>query len=88
MTEWYHVSASGNGPGHEVTYSENTTAIASATLGVGEWNFTASEPSSVFSVVADSGNQVAFGAQPNQLQQFTLNGYTLSADAYEFVTSS
>ena len=88
MTEWYHVGANDNGTGQEVTYSENTTEIVSATLGVGEWNFTTTAPGSVFSVVANNGNPTNFGAQPNQLQQFALNGYTLSADAYEFVTVS
>ena len=87
MTEWYHVSVSGNGPGQDVTYLENATAIASASIAVGEWNFTTTgTPSSVFSVVADNGNAIDLGAHPTQLQQFTLNGYVLSADAYEFVT--
>ena len=88
MTEWYHVGANDNGAGQEVTYSENTTAIVSATLGVGEWNFTSTAPGSVFSVVANNGNPTNFSSQPNQLQQFSLNGYTLSADAYDFVTVS
>jgi len=86
MTEWYHVSASYSGPEQEVTYSGSTMSIASATLAVGEWNFTATTPSSVFSDLANNGNPIDFGAQPNQLQQFVLNGFTLSADAYEFVT--
>jgi hypothetical protein len=86
MTEWYHVSANYSGPERNVTYSQNTMTIESATLGVGEWNFTASVPASVFSVVAASGNPIDFGAQPNQLEQFVLNGFTLSADGHEFVT--
>ncbi len=86
MTEWYHVNSSYSGPEGRVTYSENTMPIASATLGVGEWNFTTTVPSSVFSDVANNGNPIDFSAQPNQLQQFALNGFTLSADANEFVT--
>ncbi len=86
MTEWYHVSANYTGPERSVNYSENTMSIASATLGVGEWNFTAATPSSVYSDLANNGNAIDLGAQPNQLQQFALNGFTLSADAYEFVT--
>ena len=86
MTEWYHVSPNAEGPGLGVVYSESATPIASAIVGVGEWNFTTSEPVSVFSSAANNGNPVDLGAQPNQLQQFTLNGFALSADAYEFVT--
>ncbi|MDA4124063.1 MAG: hypothetical protein OK438_01240 [Thaumarchaeota archaeon] len=86
MTEWYHVNASENGVEQKVTYSENTTAIASATLGVGEWNFTVPAPSSVFTAAANNGNPIDLGAKPYQLQQFTLNGYTVTADAYEFST--
>ena len=86
MTEWYHAGATDTGPELKVSYSENTTAITSATLGVGEWNFTGTAPSSVFSVVANNGNPIDLAAQPNQLQQFVLGGFTLSADAYEFVT--
>ncbi len=69
-----------------MVYSETTTPIASATLGVGEWNFTTTVPTSVFSDIANNGNPIDFGAQPNQLQQFALNGFMLLADAYEFVT--
>jgi hypothetical protein len=86
MTEWYHVSPSYAGPERSVAFSESTVSIASATLAVGEWNLTAATPSSVYSDLAANGNPIDFGAQPNQLQQFVLNGFTLSADAYEFVT--
>lgn len=86
MTEWYHVSPSYSGPEQGVIYSEKTTPIASATLGVAEWNYTTSAPVLVFSYVTNDGNPTDFSAQPNQLQQFTLNGFVLSADAYEFVT--
>jgi len=86
MTEWYHVNASDNGAEQMVIYSENTTTIASAILGVGEWNFTTSVPSSVFSATANNGIPTDFSAQPNQLQQFTFNGFTISADAYMFTT--
>ena len=88
MTEWYHVNASVNSVEQMVTYSENTTAIGSAVLGVGEWNFTTSAPSPVFSAAVNNGNPTDFSTQPNQLQQFTLNGYTISADAYRFTTGS
>jgi hypothetical protein len=88
MTEWYHVNSSYSEPDVRVTYSQNTMPIVSATLGVGEWNFTAASPSSVFSDLANNGNPIDFSAKPNQLQQFTLNAFTLSADAYEFVTGS
>jgi hypothetical protein len=84
MTEWYHVNPSVNGVEQKVTYSENTTAIASATLGVDEWNFSTPVSTPVFSAAANNGNPIDLSAQPNQLQQFTLNGYTMSADAYEF----
>ena len=83
MTEWYHVNPDATGLGQSVTYTENTTAIASASLAVGEWNFSTSTPSSVFSNVADGGNPIQL---TTQLQQFSLSGYTLSADAYEFIT--
>ena len=86
MTEWYHVSPDANGPERGVVYSETATSITSATVGVGEWNFTTSEPASVFSGIANNGNPIDLVSQPNQLQQFTLNGFVLSADAYEFVT--
>jgi hypothetical protein len=86
MTEWYHASAHYSGPAQKVTYSESAAPILSATLGVGEWNFSSNAPASVFSDVANNGNPIDFGAQPNQLQQFTLGGYTISADAYEFIT--
>jgi len=88
MTEWYHVSPSGEGPGLSVTYSETATPITSATLGIGEWNFTTSNPTSVFSGVANGGNPVDFSGQPNQLQQFSYNGLVISADASEFVTGT
>jgi len=86
MTEWYHVTPNYSGPGQNVTYSESTIAVASATLGVGEWNFTTSTAGAVFSDVANNGSPIDFTAQPSQLQQFVLGGFTLSADAYEFVT--
>ena len=86
MTEWYHVSPNSSGPGQGVVYSETVNPVTSATVGVGEWNFTASGPVSVFSSVANDGNPIDLVAQPNQLQQFTLNGFVLSADAFEFVT--
>ncbi len=86
MTEWYHVSPSNNVPEQRVTFSETTMPIASAMLGVSESNYTTSTPTVVFSDAANNGNPTDFAAQPNQLQQFTLNGFTLSADAYEFVT--
>ncbi len=86
MTEWYHVSASASGFEHKVVYSEDAVPITSATLGVGEWNFTTSNPGSVFSTLANNGNPIDFSSQPSQLQQFVLNGYTLSADAFEFAT--
>ena len=86
MTEWYHVSPNATGPGEGVVYSETSTPIASATVGVGEWNFTTSAPVSVFSSAANNGNPIDLSAQSNQLQQFDLNGFALSVDAYEFVT--
>jgi hypothetical protein len=88
MTEWYHLGPSYNGPEQGVTYSEKITQIASATLGIAEWNYTTSTPVPVFSYVTNDGDPTDFSAQPNQLQQFTLNGFMLSADAYEFVTGS
>ena len=88
MTEWYHVTSRGNAQGQKVTYSEGGAEITSATLGVGEWNFTTSSPGSVFSAVANNGNPVDFGARPNTLQQFTLNGYSMAADSHEFTTGS
>ena len=88
MTEWYHVGPDAGGPGQRVVYSETVTPIASAVLGVGEWNFTASQPVSVFTSTANNGNPIGLAAQPNQLQQFTLNGFVLSADAYDFVTGT
>jgi hypothetical protein len=88
MTEWYHMDPNINGPSRSVIYSETTTPITSATLAVGEWDFTTSVPVAVFSDVANNGNPTDFSAQPNQFQQLTLNGYTLSADAYEFVTGT
>ena len=86
MTEWYHVSPNASGPGRGAVYSETTTPVTSATVGVGEWNFTTSQPVSVFSSIANNGDPVDLLAQPNQLQQFDLNGFLLSVDAYEFVT--
>ncbi|HYB07168.1 MAG TPA: hypothetical protein VEB87_03315 [Nitrososphaerales archaeon] len=74
MTEWYHASPNYTGPEQEVTYS-GATPITSATLGVTEWNFTTSVPVPVFSSVANGGIPIDFGKQPNQLQQFTLDGY-------------
>ena len=88
MTEWYHVMPSGEGPGMGVTFSETVAPIASATLGIGEWNFTTSNPTSVFSGVANGGNPVDFSGQPNQLQQFSYNGLVISADAFDFVTGT
>lgn len=88
MTEWYHVSPSDNQPELNATYSEDIAPIPSATLGVDEWNFTAVTPTSVFSSIANNGNPIGFSAQPNELQQFRLNGLDLSADAYEFVTGT
>jgi len=88
MTEWYHVSPGGEGPGTAVTYSEVVAPVTSAVLGIGEWNFTASNPTSVFSGVANGGSPLDFSGQPNQLQQFTYSGLAISADAYEFVTGT
>ena len=88
MTEWYHVSASGQGQGMGVTYSEAVEPIASAVLGIGEWNFTASNPTSVFSGVANGGSPLDFSGQPTRLQQFSYNGLVISADAYEFLTGT
>ena len=88
MTEWYHLNPSGEGTGMGVTYSETLTPITSATLGIGEWNFTTPVQTSVFSGVANGGNPVDFTGAPNQLQQFTYNGLVISADAFEFVTGN
>ena len=88
MTEWYHVNPTGEGPGIATTYSETVGSIASATLAVGEWNFTASNPTSLFSGVANGGMPVDFAGQPNALHQFSYKGLTISADAYEFVTGT
>jgi hypothetical protein len=88
MTEWYHVNPNTNGPERGVTYSETVTPITSATLAIGEWNFTTSNPVPVFSSVANGGNPTDFSSQPNQLQQFTFNGLVVSADAFEFVTGT
>ena len=75
MTEWYHTSPNYAGPEQKVTYSRTTTPITSATLGVTEWNFTTNAPAPVFSSVANDGIPIDFSKQPNQLQQFRLDGY-------------
>jgi len=74
MTEWYHTSPNYTGPEQKATYS-GTTPITSATLGVEELNLTTSVSVPVFSSVANDGSPIDFGKQPNQLQQFTLDGY-------------
>lgn len=84
MTEWYHVSPNYGGAQEQVTYT-GTTAISSATFAVGEWNFTGGSQNSVFSDVANNGLPVILTNQP---QQFTLNGYTVSATENEFVTGA
>ena len=86
MTEWYHVRPTGEGPGIEAKYTKTGTPISSATLAIGEWNFTGANPTSVFSGVANNGYPVDFSGAPNQLQQFSYNGLVASADAFEFVT--
>jgi hypothetical protein len=86
MIEWYHVEANFDGDlQQKVIFSESATPIVSGTLGVGEWNFSTTNPTSVFSDTVNNGNPINFGASPDQLQQFVINGYTLSADRYEFV---
>lgn len=85
MTEWYHVSANYPAAQDQVTYSENSTAVGSATFGVGEWNVTGGGQTSVFEDTANDGLPVTLGSQ---LQQFTLGGYTVSADSFEFVTGA
>lgn len=83
MTEWYHVNASGNVPQRAVVYSETLGNITAASLGVAEWNFTGATPGSVFSAVANGGSPVVL---TGTLQNFTLNGYSVAADAHRFVT--
>jgi hypothetical protein len=73
MTEWYHASPNFTGPEQKVTYF-GTTPITSAALDVTEWNLTTSVPVPVFSSAANDGNPIDFSIQPNQLQQFTLDG--------------
>ncbi len=61
------------GASDSTSYSDRQArAVTSATVGVGEWDFTGATPSSVFYSTANSGNPVDFSASPNQLQQFKL----------------
>jgi len=80
MTEWYH----GNpyyGSEAEVTYSNSTARLRSATLWVDEFN--ANSSASLFG----SSRTYTFST-PDQLKAFFLEGATEYADAYTFITGS
>ena len=80
MTEWYHVSPY-YGSEAEVTYTNSTTRLSSATLWVDE--FDANTSTSLFG----SSQTYAFST-PDRLRQFSLDGATEYANAYAFITGS
>ena len=80
MTEWYHVNAY-YGSEAEVTYSNSTTALSSATLWVDEFN--ANSSTSLFG----SSQTYAF-YKPDQLRSFSSDGATEYASAHTFITGS
>lgn len=87
MMEWYHVTSNYTGADEQnVTFSVSSPTVTSATLGVGEWNFTTNTPTSVFSAVANNGNPISLSGVGNGLQKVTLDGFTLRANAYELQT--
>jgi len=80
MTEWYHVNPY-YGSEAEVTYSNSTTRLSSATLWVDEFNVNSTR--SLFG----SSRNYSF-SNPDQLRLFSLDGATEYANAYTFVTGS
>lgn len=84
MTEWYHASPNMGGEGKDVTYSSSSTAVPSATVGVGEWNFTGRSPSTIFAYAANYGEPLSLTSEP---QSFAVAGFSVSASTTEFVTT-
>ncbi len=80
MTEWYHDDPY-YGSEADVTYSNPTTRLTSATLWVDE--FDANTSTSIF----ESSQDFAFSG-PDQLRPFSLDGATEYASAYTFITGS
>ena len=80
MTEWYHVNVY-YGSEAEVTYSDPSVRLGSATLWVDEFNSNSSA-----SLFEDSRGYTF--SDPGQLKLFSLLGATEYADAYTFITGS
>jgi len=80
MTEWYHASPY-YGSEAEVTFSNSTTRLRSATLWVDEFN--ANTSTSLF-----GSSQTFVFSSPEQLRPLSLDGATEYADASTFITGS
>jgi hypothetical protein len=82
MTEWYHGAPYyANEAG--VTYSNPNFALSSAWMWMDEFNGNTLQ--AVFS--ANTSAPISYG-DPTKLQEFSFNGTTEYADAYEFITGS
>jgi len=82
MTEWYH-GAPYYTDESEVVYSGDNSGLSSAWMWMDEFN-----PSTLQGIFAmNTSAPISFG-DPAKLQEFSYNGTTEYADAYEFVTGS
>ncbi|MDA4135593.1 MAG: zinc ribbon domain-containing protein [Thaumarchaeota archaeon] len=81
MTEWYHVAPYyGNERG--VLYSDKTAEIASAVMWMDEFN------TQTRGALFDGNSGVVSYPNPDQLQEFSLNGTTEYSNAYEYISGA
>jgi len=81
MTEQYNASPY-YGPYSEVTYSDLSTAIKSATMWIDEW-----EPNASQIVFSGTSPEVQYSA-PNLFQFYSTNGAIEGSNAFEFITGA
>ena len=86
MTEWYHADPSQINM-KQVNYSISGSPVKGASFFVEELNFTNNTPFKTPPVFQQSQSTVFF-TQPSQIKTFTLDGVTIRASGYNFVTGS
>ena len=81
MTEQYHASPY-SGPFSEVTYSNPSTAITTATMWIDEW-----DPSADKVVFSGASSEIQY-TNPDMFQFYSAGGATEGSNAFEFITGA
>ena len=82
MTEQYHNSVY-TGNEQKVLYTDTTFALSSAYLWIDEYNV-----NNFQSQFSGTSGVISFASNPKQLQSYSLDGATASANANDFITGS